>query len=460
MKKLNATTATVILSLLISTLFAQELPMNLGDNNAFWFDTESLDLTDGDEVFNWNDDSDSGNDAYQNSHQYCPEYSEDEDNTINNNAVVYFEGGNKMLNINNSSDINTNQMDEKSMMIFFRTSDQINNMQVIYEEGGRTRGMNLYIDGKELYAGFWNLARDNGDNASFIPFTSLSVDIEKNTDYMVAVVMDAVNDEFRMYLNGMLVGTEHGVGTLYSHSGNIGIGGVAGYTVTHDGEVRNKNFKGSIGEFLLFDSALTDEEVDALEDYLGPKWGFDHTGVLPVEMLEYSAQLENNSTTITWATATELNNDFFTIERSNDLENWTVIGTVYGAGNSNYRNDYEFVDYTAVNGTVYYRISQTDFDGTTEVFNPFSVNANNEMNGLEIVSTYNNGNQMRVEFTSESSEPVNITIFSMSGVVLAETTVIPNPGFNSVNLNVNASGIGIMKLGQRGEFLSEKTLLN
>ena len=64
-----------------------------------------------------------------------------------------------------------------------------------------------------------------------------------------------------------------------------------------------------------------------------------------------------------WITASEQNNDFFVVEKSLDGFNWNQIGKVVGKGNSSEETDYAFRDHTP-SATAYYRLAQTDFDGT------------------------------------------------------------------------------------------------
>lgn len=86
------------------------------------------------------------------------------------------------------------------------------------------------------------------------------------------------------------------------------------------------------------------------------------TNTLPVELLSFSLLNQNNTIELNWATASELNNQGFEIQRSNDAQNWEVIGFVNGAGNSNQMQDYTFTDNTPQVFN-YYRLKQIDFDG-------------------------------------------------------------------------------------------------
>lgn len=84
---------------------------------------------------------------------------------------------------------------------------------------------------------------------------------------------------------------------------------------------------------------------------------------LPLELIAFEANLKNDIVNLNWATATEVNNDYFTVERTNDLMNFTVVGFTDGAGTSNAVRKYQYLDTKPVQGWNYYRLKQTDFDG-------------------------------------------------------------------------------------------------
>ena len=90
--------------------------------------------------------------------------------------------------------------------------------------------------------------------------------------------------------------------------------------------------------------------------------------ILPVEWLGFDAKLISNDEEVlcSWQTATELENDYFTVQRSADGELWEDIGLVDGAGTSYEEHAYHFVDSSPYSGTSYYRIKQTDFNGETD----------------------------------------------------------------------------------------------
>ena len=98
-------------------------------------------------------------------------------------------------------------------------------------------------------------------------------------------------------------------------------------------------------------------------------WG-DATGTpcsftaLPVELASFNARQEQGSVMLDWTTTTENNNDYFLVERSSDLINWTEISYQEGAGNSTTKNLYSTIDYSPIFGKSYYRLKQVDFNGS------------------------------------------------------------------------------------------------
>ncbi len=94
-------------------------------------------------------------------------------------------------------------------------------------------------------------------------------------------------------------------------------------------------------------------------------WAAPLTIVLGIELEAFTATLEGRIVTLNWTTASETNNNFFSIERSLDGNRWEWIEQTKGAGNSIYKIHYSTIDINPYEGISYYRIKQTDFDGTT-----------------------------------------------------------------------------------------------
>ena len=84
---------------------------------------------------------------------------------------------------------------------------------------------------------------------------------------------------------------------------------------------------------------------------------------LPIELLSFTAKCRNESIILKWSTASETNNDYFTLERSKDGIKWEHVGYVKGVGNSSMTTHYIFTDENSYKNLSYYRLKQTDFDG-------------------------------------------------------------------------------------------------
>jgi len=88
--------------------------------------------------------------------------------------------------------------------------------------------------------------------------------------------------------------------------------------------------------------------------------------VLPVELTRFTAEPAGTKTKLEWATATETNNNYFTVERSANGTDFNIIGTIKGAGNSTANLNYNTFDEEPVAGINYYRLKQTDYNGQSK----------------------------------------------------------------------------------------------
>jgi len=109
--------------------------------------------------------------------------------------------------------------------------------------------------------------------------------------------------------------------------------------------------------------------------------------ILPVALFNLDANTKGNYNIIDWTTVSESNNDYFTLEYSTDAKDWSTVHTVKGTGTSTITNDYQYRHSNYYDGTSYYRLSQTDFDGEINYFS--IVNTDNSKVGLEIVKIIN-----------------------------------------------------------------------
>lgn len=119
-----------------------------------------------------------------------------------------------------------------------------------------------------------------------------------------------------------------------------------------------------------FTSGATGTSSDA---FLGKYSSSCGSTVLPITLSSFTAICNQNQVDIEWSTLSELNNDYFTLEKSSDGENWQQIQIINGAGNSNSISSYSFIDYTPFSNLYYFKLSQTDFDGLKTTLSVISV---------------------------------------------------------------------------------------
>ncbi|MEO8111113.1 MAG: SBBP repeat-containing protein [Ginsengibacter sp.] len=101
------------------------------------------------------------------------------------------------------------------------------------------------------------------------------------------------------------------------------------------------------------------------------------SSTLPIGLLNFAAIVKDKTTVaISWTTASELNNNYFTVEHSKDAINFEQAAIIKGAGNSNLPSHYQAVDESPYSGTSYYRLKQTDFDGKFKYSNIVQVQLN------------------------------------------------------------------------------------
>ena len=111
---------------------------------------------------------------------------------------------------------------------------------------------------------------------------------------------------------------------------------------------------------------------------------------LPVELISFTATCENNTAFISWQTASEINNNYFVIEKSNGKEEFYEIARVQGAGNSNQALEYLFIDENLYSGDNYYRLTQVDYDGKHTIFNVITINCDKSEEGEASIYAYPN----------------------------------------------------------------------
>jgi hypothetical protein len=153
---------------------------------------------------------------------------------------------------------------------------------------------------------------------------------------------------------------------------------------------------------------------------------------LPVTLVDFNAKVNrNDEVDLTWTTEVEINNDFFTVERSKDGVNFSEVAVVDGAGSSTSEHHYRTVDTKPYYGTSYYRLIQTDYDGnrTFSEMRQVYITKNDNID----VSVYPNPvvDRFSVEFNSPKGGQIVFVLFDAAGqqVMYKEINTDAETGF-------------------------------
>lgn len=202
---------------------------------------------------------------------------------------------------------------------------------------------------------------------------------------------------------------------------------------------------------------------------------YDETGslktpsTLPIELIHFDINLAGKIINATWATATEINNNFFTLERSEDAINWSAINIIQGAGNSNSILEYSTSDENPLNGENYYRLKQTDYNGQFTYSKIKSINIVNKLSSKSTIKVFPNpssGININYELSTESkSDTYSIVIYNMIGNVIYQSGAIEAGSSlkNSGQLNLESklqTGTYIIKFYTSSSIAIQKLVVN
>lgn len=176
--------------------------------------------------------------------------------------------------------------------------------------------------------------------------------------------------------------------------------------------------------------------------------------VLPIELISFTGESQHQYNLLEWSTASEINNDYFVLENSNDGITFKELSIIDGAGHSNSIIKYKFHHQFPTN-IEYYRLKQVDFDGRFEYFNTVAVTSNNDYD-LVIFPNPSNGQLL---FNSTTYGTYTITYTSVLGNIQKEIINI-SPGINSLShFSSLKSGIYIIQIVNNDKILTTQKVI-
>jgi hypothetical protein len=163
----------------------------------------------------------------------------------------------------------------------------------------------------------------------------------------------------------------------------------------------------------------------------------------PVRLVRFTAKPAGaNSAVLNWVTASEQNNAYFVVQRSSDGINFTDIGVVPGHGNSNSLKTYTYTDHNALQGVGYYRLKQTDFDGSYAYSNIARVDLDQHNASFVLAPNLRKADsEVRVWITGiDPEQQVTVSVYDVLGRKV-HTVVMVSDGAGNVDEALEFTGV-------------------
>lgn len=163
----------------------------------------------------------------------------------------------------------------------------------------------------------------------------------------------------------------------------------------------------------------------------------DKTSPLPVTILYFKAECNGAYPVIEWQTASEINCDYYLIERSYDAKNWQTVAYIQGAGTTSTLSNYSYVDDKVDNNTiVYYRLTQYDYDNSSAIIGSDVVMCNSsEISQISI--NIDNDNCIIISLHDQINEPYFINLYDINGKLIKRVTGNCENAYEKIIINTD-----------------------
>jgi len=178
---------------------------------------------------------------------------------------------------------------------------------------------------------------------------------------------------------------------------------------------------------------------------------------LPVELISFTATLEQESVYLAWTTASEINNDYFELQRSFDNQNYNTIGKVEGSGNSNIIVNYSISDNESYKGVAFYRLKQVDYDGQHEYSEIIAVKKASDI-VLSLIDYTYDGGHIKMNINNPNNETLNVNVMDISGKIVKSADL---KSLSNLQFSVNdlSRGVYIINIVSETDIIVKKIIL-
>jgi hypothetical protein len=142
---------------------------------------------------------------------------------------------------------------------------------------------------------------------------------------------------------------------------------------------------------------------------------------LPIELQNFElSKLRLNKVKASWTTASEYNNDYFSVERSPNGVRWENLGSIEGSGNTSTQNNYSFIDENPLEGISYYRLKQTDFNGSSTYSEVKSMDLSPASDSI-FIAPNPAGDHIRLFYNSGAGGIITFSLYNIQGQILKQS---------------------------------------
>lgn len=179
---------------------------------------------------------------------------------------------------------------------------------------------------------------------------------------------------------------------------------------------------------------------------------------LPIELISFNGEAQIQGNMLKWVTAAEIENDYFTLERSSDGVNFELINTQSGSGNTGSSNSYNYLDREAKNGISYYKLWQTDFDGTVNYIGVVSVTRGEASLAINNILPIPVPDYLELTYTSLENGYVELQVFNALGKELSrkKTSTITGSNREIIDVSMYPAGMYFLTIVQGKTTVTEK----
>ncbi|MFN8145572.1 MAG: hypothetical protein U0073_14210 [Bacteroidia bacterium] len=184
------------------------------------------------------------------------------------------------------------------------------------------------------------------------------------------------------------------------------------------------------------------------------------SNALPIELLGFSAQKYDKDVRLDWTTAAEINNDYFTVERSADNNEYVPLEIIRGAGNSTSIINYNTFDKDPLFGVSYYRLKQTDYDGVFTYSDPVKIEFGRKP-GISVSPNPVSGQELNIQLNEIHSDHIEISLKRSDGALVYREEINGRRFDGNLHLNgldLSRNGMYVLTVMADGQFYQEKLI--